>query len=123
MTKEESIPVIAEIKGLLTERDWFATDATMNNPDGSNTDTHIHMTRILWDDEGEYDGDESWNIYFDKDDGYITLEYDDCFYVPPEFIDETNLEKGKLNQRFRSMFTRKPGYGRILAKLFEGGRE
>ena len=118
MTKEESIPVIAEIKSVLTECDWFATDATMSNPNGSNTDTHIHMTRILWDDEGEYDGDESWNIHFDEDDGYITAEYEyDGLSIPmPEFIDETNLKNGKLYGRLRSIFTRGPGYGRNLIR-------
>lgn len=125
MTKEESISVIAEIKSVLTERDWFATDATMSNPNGSNTDTHIHMTGILFDDEGEYDGDESWNIYFDEDDGFITAEYEDCIagLCLLEFIDETCLEKGKLNQRFRSMFTRRIDCRRDLVKFLKGGLE
>lgn len=124
MTKEESISVIAEIKGLLTKRDWFATDGTMGNPDGSNTDTHIKMTRILWD-KDELGGEESWDIYFDEDDGYITIEYEDFDIGPSlfEFIDETNLEKGKLNKEYRSLFTRKPGYGKNLVKFLKGGRE
>ena len=119
MTKEESIPVIAEIKGLLTERDWFAPDGTKTNPDGSNTDTHIVMTRISWDDEDdEFDYDENWDIHFDEDDGYITAEYEyDGLSIPmPEFIDETNLKNGKLYGRLRSIFTRGPGYGRNLIR-------
>ena len=122
MTKKESISVISEIKGLLTENDWFATDGTMSNPEGSNTDTHIKMTRILWD-KDELDGEESWDIYFNEDDGYITLEYED-FDVGPtlfEFIDETNLENGKLKKDFRGLFTRAPGYERDLLKFLKGG--
>ena len=120
MTKEESISVISEIKGLLIKRGWFTTDATASNPNGSNTYTHIHMTRFFWWEEyEEWEEDtyeEKWDIHFDEDVGYITIEYMDLETGVPliDFIDETNLEKGKLDQCFRRMFTRKPGYGRAI---------
>ena len=107
MKREDSIPVITEIKKVLTEHDWFAFDGTRSNPNGSNTDTHIKMTRILWDDEEEFDGDENRDIYFDEDEGDIVAEHYDGDGTPSLFfINDGNLEKGRLEKRFCEVFSR-----------------